>query len=35
MGWVKLDREQVHDIVKVLAPGIVTLGIVLLLLFGL
>ena len=30
-GWVRLDREQVHDIAKILVPGIVTLGIVLLL----
>ena len=32
LGWVKLDREQVRDIVKILAPSIVALGIVLLLL---
>ena len=32
LGWVKLDREQVRDIVKILAPGIVALGIVVLLL---
>ena len=32
LGWVKLDREQVRDMVKILAPGIVILGIVLLLL---
>jgi hypothetical protein len=35
LGWVKLDREQVRDIVKILVPGIVTLGIVLLLLLRL
>ncbi len=30
-GWVQLDREQVRDIARILVPGIVVLGFVLLL----
>ena len=32
LGWVNLDREQIQDIAKLLIPGILIIGIMVLLL---